>query len=89
MLTVEHTRLLRHTLRLAQEEASFLDEIHSCKELQNIMMDIESSLQHLKDLVETGPSAPYVDVPLVESEVDEEEDWRANRNDPSVSKGMW
>jgi hypothetical protein len=49
-----------------------------CKELQLSIMDAQSMLEHLNKFRVDGPSAPFIDVPLEDSEVEEEDFFKKN-----------
>lgn len=50
------TKLLKGTVE------NLMDETVKCKELQNIIMDLESIDGHCNTLIEVGPSNPYIEV---------------------------
>jgi hypothetical protein len=64
------TSIRRANDQMMLNVANLFQEVQ-CKELQNVIMDLESIDQHLAGLTENGPTAPYVEVePIVVAEDD-------------------
>jgi hypothetical protein len=45
--------------------------ILKCKELQMVAVDISSIIDHLTNLSDNGPTPPWAEIPLAQSEVKE------------------
>ena len=55
-----------------QNLLKILNDHHECKEFEMCLMDVESMLNNLTDYLTNGPSAPFVKVPLEDSEIPED-----------------
>lgn len=63
------------TAKIIPQVISFLQLLHSVrpsKQYQMALMDAESIQIHLADLKENGPKTPFVEVPVEQSETNEE-----------------
>lgn len=49
-----------------------LEQAIPCKEFQLMLQDTESIMLHLQDLKENGPSAPFTEKPVEETQMDAE-----------------
>jgi len=58
-----------------------------CKELQLSIMDATSLLGHLDRFIVDGPSAPFIEVPLEDSEVEDEGKFWEEPEDGGQSEG--
>lgn len=65
------------------ETVTKLNEELPCKEYQCVLMDLESAKDHLNDLLNDGPSDPFVQLSLEESQKDVWESFPHGEDGPS------
>lgn len=64
--------LLEKTIPDLRAAVNKMHEKVPCKQFQLMVQDLDSIVLHLNDLKYNGPSEPYIDIPLEDSETNEE-----------------